>query len=102
MINKDAMDLYSVNSVEDALSGKPHAHPVLRFMAKAGMRAGDSVSVEALMYYGTELGFETDHIEQALVQASAKGWIFPSDNQIHLTALGYLLLYPANDNPPGL
>ena len=98
MIKEHAMNLSFVDSGETALSAKPHNHPVLKFMAKAGMRQGESVSVEALIDYGTDLGFELEHMEQALIQASAKGWIFPSDQQIHLTALGYLLLYPANDN----
>jgi len=93
------MNVDSVNSVESALRSKPHDHPVLQFMAQAGMEPGDSISCDAALHYGIGIGLTLEDMEKALREANAKGWIIPSDRHIDLTAVGYLLLYPANDNP---
>lgn len=77
----------------------PPTHPVLRFMAKAGMYIGDGVPIDAIVDYGITMGLSLEEIEAALIQANSQGWITAVEKNVHLTRSGYVLLHPANDNP---
>lgn len=62
------------------------------------METGDSIAIDALADQSFERGIGLDELENALIHASANGWILAADKRVHLTGNGYKLLNPANDN----
>lgn len=75
-----------------------HGHLVLECMQRLDMEVGDRVSVDDLAEYAFSKGVGLDELENAIIHASSNGWIRVADDQVYLTADGYKLLNPANDN----
>jgi hypothetical protein len=75
-----------------------HGHLVLECMQLLDMEAGDRVSIDDLAEYAFGKGVGLDELENAIIHAGSNGWIHAADEQIYLTASGYKLLNPANDN----
>ena len=75
-----------------------HGHLVLECMQLLDMEAGDHVSVDDLAEYAFGKGVGLDELENAIIHACSNGWIHTVDDQVYLTAGGYKLLKPANDN----
>jgi hypothetical protein len=83
---------------ESIVETNQHGHLVLECMQLLDMEAGDRVSVDDLAEYAFGKGVGLDELENAIIHASSNGWIHTTDDQVYLTAGGYKLLNPANDN----
>ena len=83
---------------ESIVETNQHGHLVLECMQLLDMEAGDRISVDDLAEYAFGKGVGLDDLENAILHASANGWIHTTDDQVYLTAGGYKLLNPANDN----
>jgi hypothetical protein len=83
---------------ESIVETNKHGHLVLECMQLLDMEAGDRVSVDDLAEYAFGKGVGLDELENAIIHASLNGWIHTTDDQVYLTAGGYKLLNPANDN----
>jgi hypothetical protein len=77
---------------------KQHDQLVLDFMRLRQVRPGDNVPIDAVVEYSFVCGAELNELEDALIRASANGWILAADHHLQLTWSGYALLRPANDN----
>jgi hypothetical protein len=80
------------------MEAKHHGHLVLDYMRSRKVMPGDQVSIDAVVEYGFDHGAELNELEDALIRASANGWILAADHYLQLTKSGYALLHPANDN----
>jgi len=69
-------------------------------MAAASINVGDGAPVDQFVHYGIRNGFSLEEVEVGLMEAGSKGWIVAADHHVILTRIGYLVLHPANDNPP--
>lgn len=86
------------NQPESIVETNQHGHLVLECMQRLDMEAGDRISVDDLAEYAFGKGVGLDELENAIIHASSNGWIHTTDDQVYLTAGGYKLLNPANDN----
>ena len=83
---------------ESILETNQHGHLVLECMQRLDMEIGDRISVDDLAEYAFAKGVELDELENAIIHANSNGWIRAEGDQVYLTADGYKLLNPANDN----
>jgi hypothetical protein len=71
---------------------------ILEYFRLLNMKVGDSVPVDDLAEYAIDHGVGLDEIEEAIVHASANGWIDVVDEHLRLTIGGHRVMTPANDN----
>jgi hypothetical protein len=78
-----------------------HGHLVLDCARLLNMKAGELIRLDKFMNCAVEHGAQMHEMEDALIHASANGWVLAIGHHLHLTESGYRLLYPANDNLHG-
>lgn len=78
-----------------------HGHLVLDCARLLNMKAGELIRLDKFMNCAVEHGAQMEEMEDALIHASANGWVLAVGHHLHLTESGYRLLYPANDNLQG-
>lgn len=71
---------------------------ILELLSSLNMRIGDAAKIDHLMNLAVDAGGSLDEFENAIINASSNGWILIADENVHLTADGFTLIFPANDN----
>lgn len=77
-----------------------HGHLLLDFLRPFGLPMGGVIPLHEVFQRGLDRGIAQDEIEEALIRASANGWIMAAGDYLRLTKSGFQILNPANDNSP--
>lgn len=75
-----------------------HGHMLMALLRPFNLEIASELALETVFDSGLALGLSRDEIEDALIGASANGWVIAVGTALRLTRSGHSLLYPANDN----